>query len=97
MRPSSKAYNFINNHIEILDESVEDFLQLTYMEKIQNRYVQEIVAMLNDANIETNEYQWKLFIDKFNSLRNSIENEDKEKMKEIMRLSTKRRSLFDKK
>ena len=66
MRPSSKAYNFINNHIEILDESVEDFLQLTYMEKIQNRYVQEIVAMLNDANIETNEYQWKLFIDKFN-------------------------------
>ena len=66
MRPSSTAYNFINNHIEILDESVEEFLQLTYMEKIQNRYVKEIVAMLNDANIETNEYQWKLFIDKFN-------------------------------
>ena len=38
-----------------------------------------------------------LFMDKFKSLRDSIENNDKEKMKEIMRLSTKRRSLFDKK
>ena len=41
--------------------------------------------------------QMDLFMDKFKSLRDSIENDDREKMKEIMRLSTKRRSLFDKK
>ena len=65
MKPSSVTYNFINKYAEVLDESVEDFLRLMYMDRIQNRYAQEIVAMLNEANIETNEYQWKLFVDKF--------------------------------
>ena len=35
-------------------------------------------------------------MNKFKSLRDSIENEDKEKMKEIMRISTERRKYFDK-
>lgn len=70
MNPSLIAYIFINNYADILDESVESFLKQMYTSKIQNRYAQEIVAMLNDAGIETADEQWRLFIDKFDSENN---------------------------
>ena len=70
MKPSSVAYNFINKYTDVLDESVEDFLRLMYMDRIQNRYAQEIVAMLNEANIETVDAQWRLFQDKFETICN---------------------------
>ena len=41
--------------------------------------------------------QMDLFIEKFKELKSSIENEDIDKMKSIMRTSTKRRAFFDKK
>lgn len=68
MKPSAIAYNFINKYTEILDESVEDLLRLMYMDGIKNRYAQEIVAMLNDAGIDTADEQWRLFIDKFDTV-----------------------------
>ena len=40
--------------------------------------------------------QMDLFIDKFKDLKSAIENEELEKMREMMRLSTKRRQFFDK-
>jgi hypothetical protein len=41
--------------------------------------------------------QMDLFIKEFSKLRNSLENEDLETMKDMMKLSTYRRSFFNKK
>ena len=84
MKPSSVAYNFINKYAEVLDESVEDFLRLMYMDRIQNRYAQEIVAMLNEANIETNEYQWKLFANKFEDICDLTYNQHEQKADNLL-------------
>ena len=84
MKPSSVAYNFINKYTDVLDDSVEDFLRLTYMDKLQNRYVQEIVAMLNEANIETNDAQWQLFITKFNTISTLTYNQHEQKVDNIL-------------
>jgi prephenate dehydrogenase len=40
--------------------------------------------------------QMDLFLEQFNKLKQTIEEENVEKMKEIMRLSTLNRSYFDK-
>ena len=84
MKPSLVAYNFINKYTEILDESVEEFLKLMYSNRIQNRYAQEIVAMLNDAGIETADEQWKLFVDKFNILSSLTYDQHKQKLDNIL-------------
>ena len=41
--------------------------------------------------------QMELFIKEFNKLKTSLENEDVDTMKEMMKLSTYRRSFFNKK
>jgi prephenate dehydrogenase len=41
--------------------------------------------------------QMKLFMDKFNDLRSMLESEDVDGMRAMMRHSTARRALFDKK
>ena len=41
--------------------------------------------------------QMNLFIDKFNELKSMLESEDVEAMRKMMRHSTERRALFDKK
>ena len=41
--------------------------------------------------------QMNLFIDKFNSLKTMLETEDIDGMRDMMRHSTQRRALFDKK
>ena len=84
MKPSLVASNFINKYTEILDKSVEDFLGLLYLERIQNRYAQEIVAMLNDAGIETADYQWKLFIEKLDSILAVLYNQYEQKLDNIL-------------
>lgn len=84
MKPSSVAYNFINKYTEILDESVEDFLKLMYTDRIKNRYAQEIVAMLNEANIETADYQWELFINKFNTISSLTYNQHEQKVDNLL-------------
>lgn len=65
MKPSSVAYNFINDNIDLLNESIREFLRKAYVQKLANRYIQEIVAMLNDVGIETADDQWALFDEVF--------------------------------
>ena len=77
----------------LVDYTGDSFRDLTRIAKINDEMWSELF-LLNKSELLS---QMDLFMDKFKSLRDSIENEDKEKMKEIMRLSTKRRSLFDKK
>ena len=77
----------------LVDYTGDSFRDLTRIAKINDEMWSELF-LLNKNELLT---QMDLFMDKFKSLRDSIENEDKEKMKEIMKLSTKRRSLFDKK
>ena len=71
----------------------DSFRDLTRIAKINEEMWSELF-LLNKTELLS---QMDLFMDKFKSLRDSIENDDREKMKEIMRLSTVRRSLFDKK
>ena len=77
----------------LVDYTGDSFRDLTRIAKINDEMWSELF-LLNKNELLS---QMDLFMDKFKSLRDSIENDDKEKMKEIMRLSTKRRSLFDKK
>lgn len=77
----------------LVDYTGDSFRDLTRIAKINDEMWSELFLM-NKTELLS---QMDLFMDKFKSLRDSIENDDKEKMKEIMRLSTKRRSLFDKK
>ena len=68
MAHSTKVIDFINKYSNVLDESVEKFLELTYEEHLANRYVQELIATLNEAGIDTIEEQWKLFSDYFEAI-----------------------------
>lgn len=77
----------------LVDYTGDSFRDLTRIAKINDEMWSELF-LLNKNELLS---QMDLFMDKFKSLRDSIENDDKEKMKEIMRLSTVRRSLFDKK
>ncbi len=77
----------------LVDYTGDSFRDLTRIAKINDEMWSELFLM-NKTELLS---QMDLFMDKFKSLRDSIENDDTEKMKEIMRLSTKRRSLFDKK
>ena len=57
-------------------------------EEMSELYHGECVALLEQMN---------LFIDKFNSLKTMLETEDIDGMRDMMRHSTQRRALFDKK
>ena len=52
--------------------------------------------MIEEENKEELLRQMDLFADKFKELRDALEMEDSGKMKQMMRLSTERRSYFDK-
>ena len=69
----------------------DSFRDLTRIAKINENMWSELF-MLNKEELLS---QMDLFLDKFNSLKTSIENDDLETMKEIMRVSTKRREYFD--
>lgn len=77
----------------LVDYTGDSFRDLTRIAKINDEMWSELF-LLNKNELLS---QMDLFMDKFKTLRDSIENEDKEKMKEIMKLSTIRRSMFDKK
>ena len=70
----------------------DSFRDLTRIAKINENMWSELF-LLNKAELLE---QMDLFEKQFTMLKNSIENEDLDTMKEIMRLSTKRRSYFDK-
>lgn len=71
----------------------DSFRELTRIAKINDLMWSELFVANKSALLE----QMNLFIDKFNSLKTMLENEDIEGMRQMMRLSTERRALFDKK
>ncbi len=68
----------------------DSFRALTRIARINDRMWGELFV----ANKEALLHQMHLFIDKFNALKTMLETEDTEGMREMMRLSTKRRALF---
>lgn len=76
----------------LVDYTGDSFRDLTRIAKINDEMWSELF-LLNKAELIS---QMDLFIEKFNLLRNSIQNEDKEQIKDIMKLSTHRREFFDK-
>ena len=77
----------------LVDYTGDSFRDLTRIAKINENMWTELFLLNKDELLS----QMDLFVEKFKELRDSIENEDTEKMKEIMRTSTIRRTYFDKK
>ena len=71
----------------------DSFRDLTRIAKINDLMWSELFMENKDVLLG----QMELFINKFNELKNMLETGDVEGMREMMRLSTKRRALFDKK
>ena len=69
----------------------DSFRDLTRIARINDLMWSELFVANKSALLE----QMNLFIDKFNSLKAMLENEDIEGMRKMMRLSTERRALFD--
>ncbi len=75
----------------LVDYTGDSFRDLTRIAKINETMWTELFYLNKDELVS----QMDLFIDKFEKLRDSIQNEDTETIYEMMRLSTKRRSFFD--
>ena len=71
----------------------DSFRDLTRIANINENMWSELFLMNKKELLS----QMDLFIKEFTKLRNSLENEDVETMKEMMKLSTYRRSFFNKK
>ena len=71
----------------------DSFRDLTRIARINEYMWSELFVANKDVLID----QMNMFIDKFNHLKDMLEKEDVEGMREMMRHSTKRRALFDKK
>ena len=71
----------------------DSFRDLTRIARINDLMWSELFVANKDVLFE----QMNLFIDKFNNLKTMIETEDIEGMRAVMRHSTERRALFDKK
>ena len=71
----------------------DSFRDLTRIARINDLMWSELFVANKDSLLE----QMDMFIDKFNELKTMLETEDVDGMREMMRHSTKRRALFDKK
>jgi len=71
----------------------DSFRDLTRIARINEMMWSELFVANKEALLE----QMNLFMDKFAELKEMLEKEDVEGMKKMMRYSTERRSLFDKK
>ena len=71
----------------------DSFRDLTRIARINDLMWSELFVENKDMLLE----QMNLFIDKFNDLKNMLETEDIDGMRQMMRHSTHRRALFDKK
>ena len=71
----------------------DSFRDLTRIARINDLMWSELFVANKDLLLE----QMDMFIDKFNELKTMLETEDVDGMREMMRHSTKRRALFDKK
>ncbi|MBE6712105.1 MAG: prephenate dehydrogenase [Ruminococcaceae bacterium] len=77
----------------LVDYTGDSFRDLTRIAKIQEDMWSELFLLNKQALLE----QMDKFEKAFDMLRDAVAREDTEKMKEMMRLSTARRALFDKK
>lgn len=77
----------------LVDYTGDSFRDLTRIAKISEDMWCELFLMNKKELLA----QMDLFIDKFTELKSSIESSDTERIKSIMRTSTKRREFFDKK
>jgi len=71
----------------------DSFRDLTRIARINDLMWSELFIANKDALLE----QMNMFIDKFNELKQMLETEDVDAMRKMMRHSTERRALFDKK
>lgn len=76
----------------LVEYTGDSFRDLTRIAKINEEMWSELFLM-NKEELLT---QMNLFLKQFNALKEALENEDIEKMKAMMRLSTSRRKYFDK-
>lgn len=79
--------------MHLRDYTGDSFRDLTRIARINDDMWSELFLMNKDALL----LQMDKFLDEFNKLRTSLENDDRETMREMMKLSTKRRAYFDKK
>ena len=70
----------------------DSFRDLTRIAKINENMWSELFLLNKEELLK----QMELFLEQFNKLKRTIEDENIEDMKDIMRLSTTRRSYFDK-
>ncbi len=77
----------------LVDYTGDSFRDLTRIARIQEDMWTELFLLNKDALLS----QMDRFEGAFQTLKNAIKEEDTEKMKALMRLSTARRALFDKK
>ena len=80
-----------NEHIK--DYTGDSFRDLTRIARINENMWAELIHMNKDALLE----EMNLFIGELTDIKDMIENDDDEGLKAKMRLSTERRSKFDKK
>ena len=71
----------------------DSFRDLTRIARINDLMWSELFVANKEALLE----QMNLFIDKFSELKSMLESEDIDGMRQMMRYSTERRALFDKK
>jgi len=76
----------------LADYTGDSFRDLTRIAKINESMWSELFL----ANKEQLLGQMDLFLNKFIYIRNALQNDDAEALKEVMRLSTERRKIFDK-
>lgn len=77
---------------ELVKYTGDSFRDLTRIAKINDAMWSELFVMNKKELLS----QMDLFLEKFKELRNDLENENIDDMREMMRLSTERRKLFDK-
>jgi prephenate dehydrogenase len=75
----------------LVDYTGDSFRDLTRIAKINDAMWSELFMLNKDELVK----QMDLFIDKFKDLKSAIEDDNLEKMRDMMRLSTKRRQFFD--
>ena len=89
------AVSLMNTHDNehLVEYTGDSFRDLTRIARINDLMWSELFVANKDVLLE----QMNLFMKKFNELRTMLETEDIEGMRAMMRHSTERRALFDKK
>ncbi len=78
---------------KLQDYTGDSFRDLTRIARINDEMWSELFLMNKEPLLA----QMDKFLDEFSRLRRSLEEDDRDTMREMMRLSTTRRALFDKK